>query len=77
MAVPVYPRSSTYRLNQRKPLLTNPSAHDHTHGSRATSSGDPRQQMFAIAKAQATSLSKYKSRDCLKPRKFSWEEDDQ
>lgn len=77
MAVPVYPRRSTYRLNQRKPLLTNPSAHDHTHGSRATSAAAGRQKMFAIAKAQATRLSQYKSRDCLKLRKFSWEEDDQ
>ena len=77
MAVPVHPKRSTYPLNQRKRLLTNPSAHDHTHGSRATSSGDPQQQMFAIAKAQAARLSQYKSRDCLKLRKFSWEEDDQ
>ena len=76
MAVPVYPRSSTYRLNQRKRLLTKPSRHDHTHGSRAIPSSDPQRQMFAMAKATATSLSKYKSRDCLKPRKFSWEEDD-
>jgi hypothetical protein len=77
MAVPVYPRSSTYRLNQRKRLTVNPSAHDHTHGSRAVFSSDPQQQMFAMAKASAARLSQYKSRDRLKLRKFSWEEDDQ
>jgi hypothetical protein len=77
MAVPVHPKRSTYPLNQRKRLTVNPSAHDHTHGCRAVFSSDPQQQMFAIAKAQATRLSQYKSRDCLKLRKFSWEEDDQ
>jgi len=77
MSLPVRPKRSTYRLNQRKPLLTTPSAHDHTHGCRTIFSSDPRKRMFFIAKAAATSLSKYKSRDCLKPRKFSWEEDDQ
>jgi hypothetical protein len=75
MAVPVYPRSSTYRLNQRKRLTVNPSAHDHTHGSRVISSGDPQQQMFALAKALATRLSQCKSREGLKLRKFSWEDD--
>ena len=69
---PVYPRRSTYRLNQRKALTRAPSSLDHTSSS-IFFPGDPQKQIFAVANAHATKMSKYKSRDCLKPRRFSWQ----
>jgi hypothetical protein len=73
MSVPVYPKRSTYRLNQRKALTGSPSVHDHT-SNRVWFGGDDQRKVFTAAKGNAANLSKKKSRDNIKPRKFSWED---
>lgn len=72
MPKPVFPRRSTYRLNQRKAVIGPGSVMDTTTGPAGPNAGEV--NVFARARGQATALSRHPSRAGLKLRKFSWED---
>jgi hypothetical protein len=72
MAEPIFTKSSTYKLNQRKPLVNAPSRHDFTSEPNSPPGGfNSVRHMLRFA-----SGTRPYARAILAPRKFSWESDE-